>query len=160
MQIRKHFRTLGSTSAWDHQTQWPMCLAPTYYWERSPHSPVPPSLLGPHSLAEITGTAGHEGQRADIGMAGVKGGSQQRLTAVIHTLGCGPGARAGGWQGHTQPSDFTNPTQHSSLGRRERKRSVERRRKGCGHQQTWSPVASDFLRTRQETNLSQTLGWG
>jgi len=91
-------------------------------------------------------------------MAGVKGGSQQCLTAVIHTLGCGPGARAGGWQGHTRPSDFTRPMQHPNLGPGERKRRMERRRKGCGHQQPWSPAASDFPRSIQETSLSQTLG--
>lgn len=52
-----------------------------------------------HSLAEITGTAGREGQRADVGMAGFKGGPQQHLTLVVHTLGQGPGDRAGSWQG-------------------------------------------------------------
>lgn len=116
--------------------------------------------MGPHSLAEIAGTAGHEGQRADVGMADVKRGSQQCLTAVIHTLGCGPGARAGGWQGHAQPLDFTSPMKHPNLGPRERRRRMERRRKGCGHQQPWSPAASDYPRSRQETNLSQTLGLG
>lgn len=39
--------------------------------ERVPHSPH-----HPYSLAEITGTTGCEGQRADIGMAGIKRGPQ------------------------------------------------------------------------------------
>lgn len=70
------------------------------YRDRSPHHPIPAPRLAAYSLAEITGTTGCEGQRADVGMAGIKGGPQQCLTPVVHTLGKGPGARAGGWQSH------------------------------------------------------------
>lgn len=111
------------------------------------YCPPPPA---PHSLAEIAGTAGREGQRADIGMAGIKGGPQQCLTAVIHTLGQGPGARAGGWQGQVKPSDFASPIQHPNLSPRERKGRVESRQKGHGHQQPWAPAANDFPRSRRK----------
>lgn len=50
--------------------------------------------LAAHLLAEVTGTAGCEGQRADIGMAGVKRRPQQYFTPLIHTL-CGVEAGAG-----------------------------------------------------------------
>lgn len=79
----------------------------------------PPSttpVLASHSLAEVAGAAGGKGQRADIRVAGVKGGPQQHLTPLIHALGQGPGAGAGGQQGHAQPSDFTSPTWNPHLG--------------------------------------------
>ena len=91
-----------------HMLRPPAPPAPQY-WDRSPHSPIPAPVLVAYSLAEVTGTAGCEGKRADVGMAGIKGGSQQRLAPVVHTLGKEPGARAGSCQGHSQPSDFTHP---------------------------------------------------
>lgn len=52
----------------------------------SPPHPISKVLLAVHSLAEVTGAAGREGQRADEGVAGDKGGAQQRLAALEHTL--------------------------------------------------------------------------
>lgn len=95
-------------------------------------SPPPnhPPVLAPHSLAEVACAAGCEGQGADEGVTGIKGGPQQHLTPVIYTLGQGPRVGAGGQQGHPQPSDWTSSPWNSNMGRREGKRRVERRGKG------------------------------
>jgi hypothetical protein len=84
-----------------------------------------------HLLAEVTGTAGREGQRADIGMAGIKGGPQQCFTPLIHTLG---GAEAKSWgcgAGSNMHSFLTSPAPQGTptwAGRRE----VEKKRGAMG----------------------------
>lgn len=116
-------------------------------------------MLAAHLLAEIAGTAGREGQRADVGMAGIKGRPQQCLTPVIHTLEQGPGAGAGA--SRAMHSLLTSPAAHgTSAWARGRERGGWRgEERGHGHQQLWTPEARYFPRSRQEANLSQALGW-
>lgn len=94
-----------------------------------------------HLLAEVTGTAGCEGQRADIGMAGVKRRPQQHFTPLIHTL-CGveAGAGLGG-----QQALIHHPTGNPNVS----KRKVQNKGKGPWVRAIQDPVTNSFL-----------LGWG
>lgn len=116
-------------------------------------------MLAAHLLAEIAGTAGHEGQRADVGMAGIKGRPQQCLTPVIHALEQGPGAGAGASRATHSP--LTSPAAHgtSAWAQGREKGGWRGEERGHGHRQPWAPEARYFPRSRQEANLSQALEW-
>lgn len=67
--------------------------------------------LAAHLLAEVTGTAGGEGQRADMGMAGVERRPQQHFTPLIHTLHrAEAGAGLGGQHSSDSPPPQGTPT--------------------------------------------------